>query len=264
MPVLARQPDFDDWDAHWEDFADTARRNPAQEYRRRLCLQLLGRHEAPLRLLDIGSGTGDFLEVAARHWPGAQLLGLEMSEIGVARAAAAVPAAEFRVCDLLEGPGRVGDRAGWATHAVCSEVLEHVDDPVRLLRNARSWLAPGCRLVVTVPGGPMSAYDRHIGHRRHFTPSDLSASLAAAGFNVTLAMRAGFPWFNVYRSVVILAGDRLIADAGAGKEASAVRRATMEAAMAVFRPIFLLNLPRSPFGWQTVAVAREPTGTRHG
>ncbi len=31
------------------------------------------------------------------------------------------------------------------------------------------YLAPGCRLVVTVPGGPRSAFDRHIGHRRHFS-----------------------------------------------------------------------------------------------
>lgn len=261
--IPAQQVDIDDWDAHWEDFADTARRNPAQEYRRRLCLQLLGRHEQPVRLLDIGSGTGDFLEAAAGYWPDAGMLGLEMSETGVARAAAAVPTAEFRVCDMLQGPGDLGDHAGWATHAVCSEVLEHVDDPVVLLRNARPWLAPGCRLVVTVPGGPMSAYDRHIGHRRHFSPADLSATLAAAGFHVTLAMRAGFPWFNVYRAVVILAGDRLIADAGGGNDASAVRGALMEAAMAVFRPIFLLNLPRSPFGWQTVAVAREPAVIRH-
>ena len=75
-----------------------------------------------------------------------------------------------RVRDLLRDPAPDAEWAGWATHAVCSEVLEHVDEPVVLLRNARSWLAPGCRLVVTVPGGPMSAFDRHIGHRRHFSP----------------------------------------------------------------------------------------------
>jgi 2-polyprenyl-3-methyl-5-hydroxy-6-metoxy-1,4-benzoquinol methylase len=36
---------------------------------------------------------------------------------------------------------------------VCSEVLEHVDRPRELLANAAAYLAPGCRLVVTVPGG---------------------------------------------------------------------------------------------------------------
>ena len=43
--------------------------------------------------------------------------------------------------------------AGWATDAVCSEVLEHVDSPVLFLQAARPWLADGSRLIVTVPGG---------------------------------------------------------------------------------------------------------------
>jgi glycosyltransferase involved in cell wall biosynthesis len=45
-----------------------------------------------------------------------------------------------------------------------------VDEPARLLRNARTFLAPGCHLVVTVPGGPRSASDLRIGHRRHYDP----------------------------------------------------------------------------------------------
>jgi len=73
---------------------------------------------------------------------------------------------------LGESPARV--LVGWATDATCSEVLEHVDDPKRLMVRSRTLLAPGCRLVVTVPGGPMSCFARHIGHRRHFTPSGLA------------------------------------------------------------------------------------------
>ena len=52
-----------------------------------------------------------------------------MSADGVHRAQAKVPAARFVCGDLTAGtevPPRPRD---WATHAVCSEVLEHVDDP---------------------------------------------------------------------------------------------------------------------------------------
>ena len=57
--------------------------------------------------------------------------------------------------------------------------------------------------VVTVPGGPMSAFDRHIGHRRHFSPDDLRAVLLAAGFQVERTTGVGFPFFNLYRLVAI-------------------------------------------------------------
>jgi SAM-dependent methyltransferase len=249
--------DEDEWDAHWDDFGNANERNPAQEYRRRLALWLLARREAPERLLDIGCGNGELLASAAMRWPAAALMGLELSDAAVAKARRKVLAARVEARDLLADPiPRDGD-ARWATHAVCSEVLEHVDDPVALLRNARGWLAPGCRVVVTVPGGPMSAFDRHIGHRRHFSPEDLREVMWAAGLQVTLAQGAGFPFFNLYRVLVIARGESLIADARSDAEDSPAGR-VVQAGMAAFRPLFLLNLPRSPLGWQTVGVAREP------
>jgi len=241
----------DDWDDHWEDFGDANQHNPAQEYRRRLALYLLGRRSAPERLLDIGSGNGELLAAASRRWRSAQLAGLDLSESAVAEARRKVPGARFRVCDLIRDAAPELGEAAWATHAVCSEVLEHVDDPVALLRNSRNWLVPGCRVVVTVPGGPMSAFDRHIGHRRHFSPDDLGAVMAAAGLEVALVAGAGFPFFNVYRSLVIARGDRLIGDAGSDGR-------LLRGAMAMFRPLLLICLPRSPFGWQTIGVGREP------
>jgi SAM-dependent methyltransferase len=249
--------DVDDWDVHWEDFTEANKRNPAQEYRRRLALQLLERREIPNRLLDIGSGNGEFLRVAADRWPNAELLGLEMSEVGVAESARRVPRADFQVCDLIEGNGPLPAHQGWATHAVCSEVLEHVDDPVLLLRNARRWLSPGSRVVLTVPGGPMSAFDRHIGHRRHFSPDQLAATMRAAGFSVALTAGAGFPSFNLYRSMVILAGHRLVS-AGDTKAEDTADGLLLRAAMSAFRPLFYLCLPRSPLGWQTIGVGYEP------
>jgi SAM-dependent methyltransferase len=248
---------IDDWDRHWDDYSEAAARNPAQQYRRRLAMSLLAARDAPVRLVDIGSGQGDFLADAARRWPSAGLLGLEVSEHGVEQARAKVPQADFLVCDLLrdEPPP---ERRSWATHAVCSEVLEHVDDPGVLLRNAAAYLAPGCRLVVTVPGGPMSAFDRHIGHRRHFTPTTLQTLLATSGFDVESVTGAGFPFFNMYRRLVIARGDRLVDDVAPGETGQPGLSA--RAVMAAFRPIFRLNLPRTAWGWQIVGVGTLARG----
>jgi SAM-dependent methyltransferase len=242
----------DDWNSHWARFGSANERNPAQEYRRRVVLKLLERHGPPRRLLDIGSGTGELLAAAAARWPDAELLGLELSEAAVQIARAKVPTAGFRCIDLLQDPPPE-DAEGWASHATCSEVLEHVDAPVTLLRNARRWLAPAGHVVITVPGGPMSAFDRHIGHRRHFSPPELVEVIGAAGLEPLWAAGAGYPFFNLYRALVIARGERLIADARSHGAGAAAR-----AAMAVFGSLFRLNLPRSRFGWQTIALAREP------
>jgi SAM-dependent methyltransferase len=245
----------DDWDAHWADYGDANERNPAQHYRRQLSLFLVGRLAPPARLLDIGSGNGDLLAAAERRWPAAGLAGLELSPAGVAESRRKVPRAKVDVRDVIRDPKPLAGDARWATHAVCSEVLEHVDDPVTFLRNARGWLAPGCRIVVTVPGGPMSAFDRHIGHRRHFSPHDLEGVLSSAGLQVRLTAGAGFPFFNLYRSLVIARGDRLVQEATAGTEDLPK---VIGAAMTIFRPLLSMSLPRSMWGWQTIGVAQEP------
>lgn len=254
-----RNPAGDAWDDHWDDYAAASRVSPAQEYRRDLVRRLVEAlpGSAPQRVLDIGSGTGEFAELAARRWPTAEFLGLEMSDSGIALSRHRVPSATFLARNLITNEQDV-ERPGWATHAVCSEVLEHVDEPVTLLRNARAWLAPGCWVVITVPGGPMSAFDRHIGHRRHFTTDDLAAVATEAGLEVHRVLRAGFPFFNLYRTVVISRGKRLIDDARGTAQATAGGRAA-HAAMAMFQPLFRLNVDNSRYGWQTVCVAREPS-----
>ena len=172
----------DDWDRHWSQYASAAVLNPAQDFRRRLILRALAVDRPGARILDIGSGSGDLAADLVEELPAPEVRGLELSATGVEIARRKVPEAEFRKWNLLVETGVPDEDAGWADFAVCSEVLEHVDDPVALLRNARPFLASGCRLVITVPGGPMSAFDRHIGHRRHFRPADAATTLRAAGY----------------------------------------------------------------------------------
>jgi hypothetical protein len=56
----------------------------------------------------------------------------------------------------------------------------------------------------------------------------------------------------LYRLVVISRGKRLIADTQSGSSLLAT------AVMALFRPLFSLNVMGSPWGWQIVAAARWP------
>jgi trans-aconitate methyltransferase len=198
-------------------------------------------------VLDIGSGQGDFAAEILADCASASILGLDLSTSGVEIAARKVPDARFLQFDLTQSHEPPACYRAWATHAVCAEVLEHLDDPRSLLANARGWMAPNCKLIVTVPGGAMSAFDRHIGHRKHYTPEELRNLLEGAGFLVELASGAGYPFFNLYRRVVIARGDRLIGDV------SRTPSLTARAAMRVFDLLFCLNARNR--GWQTFAVA---------
>jgi glycosyltransferase involved in cell wall biosynthesis len=70
--------------------------------------------------------------------------------------------------------------------AFCSNVLEHLDDDVGALRNLKSALKPGGKLVVLVPNDPAlySGLDKTLGHCRRYTTETLTEAMREAGFNV--------------------------------------------------------------------------------
>jgi 2-polyprenyl-3-methyl-5-hydroxy-6-metoxy-1,4-benzoquinol methylase len=85
---------------------------------------------------------------------------------------------------------------------VMEHVLEHVVDPIDLLRRARTWLADGGRILAGVPNAhsihrlvavkmgllarpdELNARDLDLGHRRVYTPESLRQTAEAAGLHV--------------------------------------------------------------------------------
>jgi SAM-dependent methyltransferase len=245
----------DNWDAHWDRYAASASQNPAQQMRHRLIIRWLKTHaRQPMRLFDIGCGQGDLLTKASAQLPSADLLGVELSERGTQIARQKLPAAKLFCTDLFREPRELEPYLGWASHAVCSEVLEHVDDPVAFLRIARRYLADDGHIIVTVPGGPMSSFDRHIGHRQHFDRESIRQVMDASGFAIEWVHRAGFPFFNLYRALVIARGRKLAEDVEGSEGASS---GLARLVMRTFGALFHLTLPDAPFGWQIVAAGRK-------
>lgn len=244
--------EVDNWDDHWAGFSATAASNPAQHFRHRLVVKLV-KQAHPDVLVDIGSGQGDLLQRIAADLPRVELFGLELSQVGVEHTLQKVPRANVRQADLFEA-GAASRLTGVAADvAVCCEVLEHLDDPVAFLRVASAALSPGATLFVTVPGGPRSAFDRLIGHRRHYSPRDIRELLEEAGFVVVASFGAGFPFFNLYRLVVVARGEKLAADVGAQRSSRLA-----SGVMKVFDVLLRFSFPRRRWGWQTVAVATLP------
>jgi len=266
---MSQDQNNDNWDNHWSSMHTAAGLNPAQDFRRQLLLnqlrQLCPTDNHPLRLLDVGCGTGDFALSFQKAFPKGEYLGIDVSQVGIEICRQKVPGARFQIQDLIHpSPIDKADQS-WATVAICSEVLEHVDHPELILTEVQTYLAPSAVLMITVPGGPMSAFDKHIGHRQHFSIPGLKSLLEESGYSQCKVWGAGFPFFNLYRLVVILRGQKLVDDASqAGKPMSLAARMVMS----LFGILFRLNLNRSTLGWQRFAVSvykpsslSEPNGT---
>ncbi|MBM3568770.1 MAG: methyltransferase domain-containing protein [Alphaproteobacteria bacterium] len=240
----------DDWDAHWRRLAVWMLANPAYRYRRDLIWRALALEEAraPVRLVDIGCGEGSFAAALAERRPEIAIAGYDGSAQGIATAARRVPAGRFFATDLAAPPVEL---RGWATHALCAEAIEHLDRPIEALAAARELLAAEGRMVITVPAGPISAFDRHVGHRKHYTEAILRAELAAAGLAADFVWRAGFPFHTLYRLVVVLRGGQAVEDS------AAPARGLQALAFRAFDALFRFNLRDAPLGWQIVARVRR-------
>lgn len=139
-------------------------------------------------VVDIGCGSGGFLEAWRRGRPNDRMMGVEPSP----RAAAAARDRGFTVIErpLEEALPPEAEGAGMFT---LWHVLEHLPDPVAALRSLRDVLAPDGRIVLAVPNA--SALERSLfgyrniawdppRHRWHFTPEGLTALTNAAGLRV--------------------------------------------------------------------------------
>lgn len=169
----------------YDDYAalEPGLRRTARGRLRRIA-QLLGRRPAaaPPRLLDIGCGTGAFLEEARRG--GWQVAGREVSPY-------AAEQARRRGLDVACGPIE-GQGLPPATYDCITfwDVLEHLRDPAGVLRAAGRALRPGGVLALST-GDVTSLCARLCGRRWHlftlpehlffFSPRSLRLLLNAAG-----------------------------------------------------------------------------------
>ena len=148
--------------------------------RREVIAQILGRAHAENRVLEIGSGTGGNVGMLRAY---GALTCIEPSSLG------------RKLTEIREGPG-IDLRGGlWPQEdpldsgekfdlIALLDVLEHIDADVASLAAAREHLAPGGRVVITVPSYQWmwSAHDTSLHHVRRYTRRSITSAVREAGW----------------------------------------------------------------------------------
>ena len=150
------------------------------------------------RLLEIGTGAGFFLKAAVRAgWDGS---GLELSS------EAAAYARDTLGLDVRQTPAEEMPFEPGSFDAVAMfEVIEHLRDPIAVLRAARRALRPGGVLVVSTPNlnalshwalGKDWAVFSPLEHLYYFTERTLDRALVKAGFSRVEFVHEFEPWLR--------------------------------------------------------------------
>jgi SAM-dependent methyltransferase len=152
------------------------------------------------RVLEVGCGTGNVLRTLRQACPDGMVVGLELWFDGLRfaqhRSAGPLVQGDVRHCPF----GKPFDLIGMF------DVLEHVPEDLETLRALREALAPGGRLMLTVPAHQYlwSYFDEAARHCRRYSSREIRERLVEAGFEVEFQsqfMTCIFPLVWLFRRV---------------------------------------------------------------
>jgi len=171
------------------------------------------------RLLDVGCGNGAFLQFAAHLGWDAEGIDNDAAAVAVARAAG---------CNVVLGSlDELPFRKEHYRHVTLSHVIEHVHDPLKLLRQCLELLVPGGRLWLETPNLESLGHDvfgsawRGLEPPRHlvlFDRRSLTLALVGAGFSgIEFRVHPGITAFMWEQSRMITRASRESVQAGPRK-----------------------------------------------
>jgi SAM-dependent methyltransferase len=247
-----------EWDGIWLQMAVGMSKNPGRKYRNQIILSEISKIPGTnLKLLDFGCGTGDLLNILQKKFPKIEYTGLDISSEALNKARNKLPTVKFIQLDKDSNSLKLKSKVTPQSVVIISEVLEHLSEPDEALELIRSLLTQeplqDCTLLVTVPAGPMSYFDKFIGHKTHYSDKTITKLLNHNGFQVEKIYKAGFPGINFLRIATIVRGKSILNDVKVGDKQSLFVKIVLK----VIELLFTISKKNSRFGWQIVVIARH-------
>lgn len=148
-------------------------------------------------LLEIGCSSGYFLKDLKDKFGNAEVVGADVVSQPLFNLAQQLPNTPLLQFDLLECP--LPDNCLDAV--IMLNVLEHIEDDFKALKQVFRILKPNGVLILEVPAGPelYDIYDEQLKHFRRYSSDELQKKIMSVGFKVEKSSHLGFflyPFFK--------------------------------------------------------------------
>jgi ubiquinone/menaquinone biosynthesis C-methylase UbiE len=227
---------------------------PRHELRERFLLELFLSAKPGRKVLNVGAGQGSFSSVLEDH-------GFDVTSTDVSPPACRV------LAERVRGPVAQADVTALPfpestfDAVVLGEVIEHVEDDVRALSEARRVLRPGGVAAISVPAHPtwFGRSDEWAGHKRRYTRDSLLEACVRAELGVVRCLGWGFPVAAAYHRWVY---DRRVARMAqtSARRSPAERAALQILKIALQLDRLFLGLDRGALG--LLLLAQRPGAAR--
>jgi len=156
--------------------------------------------------LDFGCGDGLVTHLAAQR--GVTAVGVDIEQLGIEQATThsnkqTYPGTAPRFVHTQPGPLPFADGAFGLVYLF--DVIEHLPNPVAVLRELGRVLAPGGTLLITTPQWQFGGSSDPTYHVTEYTPEELARQVNAVGRPIGLAVTNIGKIGGVYRDIVLVA-----------------------------------------------------------
>lgn len=234
-----------DWDEIWSSLGDGMADNPARKLRYEAIVAEL----KPGKILDFGAGDGQLVRYL--NSLNFDAIGYEISKKGVDRSKRI--SSNYNLKNSVFHMESLKDIEGVYDVIILSEVVEHILDPEITLRHLKSHLASSGIFIITVPAGPMSYFEKYIGHHMHYSKRKIVKLFDKSGLVMQDFYRTGFPILTLVRGWSLLRGKKFI------KDLENSQKITRFSGIldSIILKLTSASKHKNPFGWQIIATAKK-------
>lgn len=152
-------------------------------------------------VVDVGCGGGGATNFCVRH--GAQVTSIDIDPEVVSRLTENVEDEHGRLTTRVSDGASLPLDDASVSRVICTEVLEHVDDPAQVLGELERIARPGALYLLTVPGALQEHMQKRVAHPSYFEKpnhiriiehDEFAGMVTRAGLEILEHTQYGFFW----------------------------------------------------------------------
>lgn len=177
----------------WDDVISSNAEDPGTIYRANLILENI-KYLRPKSIIDCGCGSGELIKkIIAITQKKIKLAGFDIADHVIEMNKQKYPSVIFFSLNLNN---KIKLKQEFDL-AICSEVIEHVNNWKNVIYNLNRMIRQGGCLIVTTQAGERYKHHKTLGHIRHFKKEEIEKELLKYNIRTIKSYYSGWPFMNL-------------------------------------------------------------------